>query len=175
MFLTHLWRFDPTKAKWGIIAKAYSVLREEEGKENAPLKLFLALNAPFLGIVDPENYLRIHGWNITAENGHTVMRRKAQVDTTGFRNSMLTTNASVEDVIRNSYDQGYIKRAGSDRAAPSANGISLTMATSAQPVQPVDGLVSFSALDRVVVAAETQGLLAADGKRYEIGGSHARD
>ena len=52
-FLTHLWQADPTKAKWTILAKAYSKLRDKVGKKKAPLPPFLAINAPFIGVVRP--------------------------------------------------------------------------------------------------------------------------
>lgn len=131
-FLTHMWQAEPTKAKWAILAKAYSELRDKVGKKRAPLPRFLAINAPFIGVVDPDDYLRIRGWDIVERDGQTILRRAARPDGATNGSSMLTTNASVEDVIRNSYYHGYIN--GGDLGfATLSSGMSLIMATSAQP------------------------------------------
>ena len=108
VFMTHLWRADPTKAKWIILAKAYSELREKVGKMRAPLPAFLAINAPFVGLIHPDDYLRIHGWDLIYRDGQTILRRAARPDGGAYEISMLMTNASVEDVIRNSCSQGSV-------------------------------------------------------------------
>lgn len=131
-FLTHLWQADPTKAKWAILAKAYSELRDKVGKKRAPLPPFLAINAPFVGIVDPDDYLRVHGWELIERAEQTILRRAARPDGAVYGISMLTTNASVEDVIRNSFHNGYINEDNSGFDALSG-GMSLIMA--AAPVR----------------------------------------
>lgn len=147
-FLTHLWQADPTKAKWAILAKAYSELRDKVGKKRAPLPPFLAINAPFVGIIDPDDYLRIHGWELIDRDGQTILRRAARPDGAVYGISMLTTNASVDDVIRNSFYHGYINDDNFGFAAHSG-GMSLIMATSAQPVghPSFDGLPIFNTGD----------------------------
>lgn len=134
-FLTHLWQADPTKAKWAILAKAYSELRDKVGKKRAPLPPFLAINAPFIGIIDPDDYLRVHGWDLIERAGQTILRRAAYPDGAVYGISMLTTNASVEDVILNSFRNGYINEDNSGSAALSG-GMSLIMAAAAQQVRP---------------------------------------
>ena len=52
-----MWTEDPFKAKWSVIAKAYSTIRDYISKEEAPLDVFLALIAP-------ANYLAVMGWDI---------------------------------------------------------------------------------------------------------------
>lgn len=131
--MTHLWQADPTKAKWAILAKAYSELRDKVGKKRAPLPPFLAINAPFVGVIHPDDYLRVHGWELIGRDGQTILRRAARPDGAVYGTSMLTTNASVEDVVRNSYYHGFINEDNFAFAAPSG-GMSLIMATSAQPV-----------------------------------------
>lgn len=147
-FLTHLWQADPTKAKWAILAKAYSELRDKVGKKRAPLSPFLAINAPFVGVVDPDHYLRIHGWEIIDRDGQTILLRAARPDGAASGSSMLTTNASVEDVIRNCCYHGYINENILGFGTLSS-GMSLIMATSAQPVgHPLfDGLPIYNTGD----------------------------
>jgi len=60
------WREDPFSAKWAILAKAYSVLRGSREKDEAPLDFFLGLVVPLMGIVSPENYPAMMGWQIAA-------------------------------------------------------------------------------------------------------------
>ena len=132
-FLTFLWQTDPFKAKWSILAKAYSVIRDQNGKENAPLDHFLSINAGFVGIVVPASYLDMLGWEISADvDGQILLRREFEVDTNSLDSHLLTTNKSVDDVIHNSYRNGYIV-GGPSVPAVVGHAATLTMATSAQP------------------------------------------
>lgn len=136
-FLTFLWQTDPFKAKWSILAKAYSVIRDHEGKEKAPLDGFLLINANFIGIIDPGSYLVMLGWQIAADgDGQIVLRREFEVNVNSLDVHLLTTNASVNDVVCNTYLHGYIV-GGRPAAASNGHGATLTMATSTQPVSRV--------------------------------------
>ena len=106
-FLTYLWQTDPFKAKWAILAKAYSIIRDTIGKENVPLEKFLAINGPLLGIVEPTNYLDFLGWEIaTDDDSQTILRRGADAD--AVDQSLIITNISVDDVVGYSIQQGLI-------------------------------------------------------------------
>ena len=140
--LTFLWQTDPFKGKWSILAKAYSIIRDQHGKENAPLDKFLLINTTFIGIADPKHYLDILGWEIAVDvDGQVVIRREIEVDVNTLDRRLLITNKSVDDVIRNSYHNGYILE-GTSAAALGGNGASLTMATSAQPPSNVAGTMA---------------------------------
>ncbi|MCJ1464669.1 hypothetical protein MMC07_003282 [Pseudocyphellaria aurata] len=129
--LTHLWDHDLSKDKWTIIAKAYSIIRDKIGKENASLPVFLAISALYMGVTEPEVYLVSHGWEIaTGKDGSSVLRR-----TNGFagnqnRQSVRTTIASVHDVLYNSFARSYISQDVFDEVKH-GNEVALTMATSA--------------------------------------------
>lgn len=98
-----MWRADPFKAKWSVLAKAYSVVRDEHGKYNVPLDAFLAINGPLLGIVESQNYLQHLGWQVAVcADGETILRRGSIVmDEETFR-----ANVSVNDVVINTYQAG---------------------------------------------------------------------
>ncbi|KAI9873489.1 MAG: hypothetical protein M1830_000346 [Pleopsidium flavum] len=131
-FLTYLWQADPFKAKWSILAKAYSIIRDTKGKDSAPLDSFLTINAPYIGIVPPAEYLDMLGWKFfTDGNNQTTLTRNAQADTTTFDQDLLTTNLSVNDIIQHSYDSGYISADGGMITV--GNESTMTMATTAQP------------------------------------------
>lgn len=99
-----MWHADPFKAKWTILAKAYSAIRDVQGKANAPLDQFLAMNTPLLGIIEPDQYLEALGWKFVVEaDGHLVVQREDRK----FEADVLSTNISVNGVLQNCYTQGY--------------------------------------------------------------------
>jgi hypothetical protein len=61
-FLNRLWAEDFFKAKWAIVAKAYSMIRDRLGKARAPISPFLAIAIPHIGILQPLDYFREMGW-----------------------------------------------------------------------------------------------------------------
>ncbi|KAL5337547.1 mating-type protein MAT alpha 1-domain-containing protein [Aspergillus crustosus] len=103
--LRYLWQNDPFKAKWTILAKAYSIIRDEHDAE-VSFDSFLTLNSKLIGIIEPGRYLDAMGWEL-AENGqqqYTMARVKTAVAT----EAQLTTNCSVEDLIKHCYETGYV-------------------------------------------------------------------
>ena len=146
-FLTYLWQTDPCKAKWSILAKAYSIIRDSKGKENAPLDVYLAINGPFIGIIAPENYLVMLGWEISLNGeGQVSLRRDSDLDVSVLDHQLLTSNVSVADIIQHSYDSGYIVDDGSNMTVPDNQPV-MMMATSAQ-LAPSNGQMD--------IVAETQ-------------------
>ncbi|KAI9851062.1 MAG: hypothetical protein M1838_004588 [Thelocarpon superellum] len=114
-FLTFLWKNDPFKAKWAILAKAYSVIRDSQGKHQAPLDFFLAINAPFIGIVQPAEYIAMLGWRFDIdEHGDRKLRRAFIPEADAFDNGDVTAVCSVHDVIQNSFEEGYIPAVGAE-------------------------------------------------------------
>ncbi|KAL3466800.1 mating-type protein MAT alpha 1-domain-containing protein [Aspergillus heterothallicus] len=103
--LRFLWQNDPFKAKWTILAKAYSTIRDEYDAE-VTLDSFLTLNAELIGILDPVRYLDVMGWDLT-DNGqqqYTMAKVKNPVAT----EAELSTNCSVDDIIKHCYETGYV-------------------------------------------------------------------
>lgn len=131
-FLTYLWQADPFKAKWTILAKAYSIIRDDKGKENAPLDSFLAINAPHLGVIPPAEYFKMLGWKFsTNENNETALTRETTA--TIVNRDLLTTNPSVGDIVQHCYTCGYV--AGDGDMLAVGDGSTMTMATTAQPTE----------------------------------------
>src|ERR1700712_3418873 len=60
--LTILWGSDPFKAKWAVIAAAYSSVRDAVGKPRAPLEIFLKIVCPSVGIFGVDEYLHKLNW-----------------------------------------------------------------------------------------------------------------
>jgi hypothetical protein len=105
--LTLLWQFDVQKAKFSLLAKAYSIIRDFKGKVSAPLDLFLASTCPRIGIVAPASYLNTFGWQVRAddEGKPSLQRMQSQLH---LDPTMSSTNLSVHDLIEHYKESGYI-------------------------------------------------------------------
>ncbi|KAI9715898.1 MAG: hypothetical protein M1812_005718 [Candelaria pacifica] len=109
-FLTYLWQQDIFQAKWALLAKAYSIVRDAKGKSNTPLDTFLAINGPFIGVICPDDYLALMGWELVLnEQGDLNLTRLFVPDATAFDETLRTTNVSVHDIIQHCYSQGYLQ------------------------------------------------------------------
>lgn len=103
--MKHLWHEDPFKAKWSILAKSYSRIRDVKGKPCAPLDQFLAVNGTLIGLIPPAEYLATLGWSLQAvPGGQMVLHRQAMA----IDHSLTSTNKSVNDIIMNCSLHGYV-------------------------------------------------------------------
>ena len=135
--MTNLWQSDRSKAKWAILAKAYTLIRDKKGKANAPLDSFLNLNAPLIGIPKPDEYMNKLGWEIIiSSNGEAKLRRNTDNDAAESAAGAMS-NASVQDIIAHSYEHGYINAQDGDIVKMPENEAVLSMTTSGNAVPPV--------------------------------------
>ncbi|KAI6850559.1 hypothetical protein KC327_g648 [Hortaea werneckii] len=139
--LTAWWHADPFEAKWAILAKAYSILRGGRDKDEAPLDEFFRLCAPRIGVIPPEQYQQMMGWQlIPAQEGeqdktpHIVRTFIPDVDT--FAEQYRTTTLSADDLVNFCTGAGYVRVSTPAIASPAAHG-ALTMA-----VQPNNTLTT---------------------------------
>lgn len=105
-FLTRMWSSDLFQAKWTIIAKAYSVIRDMVGKTNAPLDKFLQIVCPLIKIIEPANYMNTMGWWMPAGQ-HMELSRRFTLNPTLFQADVLTTTLSVDDLVNHCSSLGY--------------------------------------------------------------------
>lgn len=63
-----LWHKDPVRNRWALIAKVYSFIRDEVGKDKIPLSRFLGICCPIMKIIKPSNYLSSLGWHVQNNN-----------------------------------------------------------------------------------------------------------
>nr|QOE88728.1 alpha box protein [Phyllosticta citriasiana] len=132
-FMKTMWAEEETKAKWSIIAKAWSIIRDEVGKDSAPLDRFLELACPHIDILARDAYLSTLGWELSTDNGTTSLRRRFLPNFMDFPASFRTTTKSVQDVIDFVRSSGYGLPTNDTPPASSNTSTShLTMA--AQPV-----------------------------------------
>jgi hypothetical protein len=107
--LTKLWKQDPFKAKWTIVAKAYSRIRDLVEKANAPLDRFLTLACPAIGIIGVDDYLRKMNWSIQVANDGTINLHQTSLPFTAtFEPYIMHTSMTDSDVITLVAAKGYI-------------------------------------------------------------------
>ncbi|KAH8428987.1 uncharacterized protein LDX57_006658 [Aspergillus melleus] len=122
-----LWQNDQFKAKWAILARAYSIVRDDHVEE-VTLETFLALNAGFIGIIPPDRYLDAMGWQITADQQQYTM---ARVGNPKINEADVATNYSVDDIVNNCYENDYVT--ARNRRNRRGRGHAPVMAFAAQP------------------------------------------
>jgi hypothetical protein len=109
--LTKLWQQDPFKAKWAIIAKAYSIIRDAVGKVAAPLDLFLNQVCPEIGIISIDEYLHKMKWEfVTALDGMVSLQQTSAPDLSSFDERITRTVMTEWEVISFAENNGYMPR-----------------------------------------------------------------
>lgn len=110
-FLTTMWKSEPFKAKWAIVAGAYSNIRDVVGKQRASLVMFLKLVCPRIGIIGIEDYFRKMNWSLeTAPDGTTILVQHSVPDLSNFEARILYTDLTPRDIIHFCARMAYIPR-----------------------------------------------------------------
>jgi hypothetical protein len=85
-----MWKNDHFKAKWTVIAKAYSCIRDIVGKQRASLVTFLTLVCPRIGTIIVDNYFGKMNWNLeTTAGGTKILKQTSFPDLSYFRADIL--------------------------------------------------------------------------------------
>nr|AZB52188.1 MAT1-1 [Aspergillus pseudoglaucus] len=116
--LRFLWQNDPFKAKWAILAKAYSIIRDKHDDE-VSLESFLTLNAPLIGLLDPDRYLNVMGWQFAPDDQQQYTM--ARVKPTRVSEAESSRNYSVNDLVKHCYATGYVTEAFPKQKADACN------------------------------------------------------
>jgi hypothetical protein len=104
-----MWKNDPFKAKWTIVAKAYSSIRDVVGKQRASLLAFLTLVCPKIGMINAEDYFWKMNWKLEAAvDGTKVLKQTSFLDLSSFGADILYTNMTPKDVIHFCAQMCYI-------------------------------------------------------------------
>ncbi|KAF1947295.1 DNA binding protein with alpha box domain [Clathrospora elynae] len=130
--LAQLWETDPNKPLWSMMAKAWSTIRDQIGKDQAPLDQFFRIICSFLNMPTQEMYLELHGWclGIDEEGGPTLYRDDT-TESTSMSAGLPHMALSVEDIIAYcqsmGYAQGYVP--GTNTTSPTFLGQSINLAS----------------------------------------------
>ncbi|KAH6677649.1 alpha-1 domain protein [Halenospora varia] len=108
-YIKAMWDNDPFKAKWTIVARAYTTIRDYVGKSNASIDLFLDIVCPKIGIIGVEAYFTMMNWSVESTEDNTVVFRQiAEPDLSTFPQSIMTTLMTERDVIHFCASRAYI-------------------------------------------------------------------
>ncbi|KAK5998934.1 Mating-type protein MAT-1 [Cladobotryum mycophilum] len=137
-FLTALWNKDPFRNKWALVAKVYSFVRDEIGRDKVSLSYFLGLSCPLMKITEPAVYLETFGWCVEDDETGTSKLFQTETGTT-----ITETNLQLEgcpstenELLLAVINVGYFPDESPnlvERMNTSSNGI-MTTATSTLPV-----------------------------------------
>nr|ADE44127.1 MAT1 [Alternaria brassicicola]ADE44128.1 MAT1 [Alternaria brassicicola]BAJ10491.1 mating type protein MAT1-1-1 [Alternaria brassicicola]BAJ10492.1 mating type protein MAT1-1-1 [Alternaria brassicicola] len=103
-----LWEADPNKSLWSLMAKAWSTIRDQIGKDKAPLDQFFSLICTHLKMPTPESYLAVLGWSVSVnEEGDPTISRDGSTRSACVGTGLLDIALSVEDIIAYVQSMGY--------------------------------------------------------------------
>ena len=106
------------------------MIRDAQGKKNSPLDEFLKMTGPLIGIVPPNDYFSVLGWQMSfSADGQMVLARNQNINLASLNHDLLTTNLSVEDIVNVCYQNGYVVGDGITKLAAFGQS-TLTMACS---------------------------------------------
>ncbi|KAK6614652.1 hypothetical protein H4I96_00973 [Botrytis cinerea] len=125
--LSVLWGRDPFHAKWSIIARAYTLMRDAGVRRS--VSEFLALVCPHIGILTVDDYLSDLNWTFeTNEEGTVCLRQTSPPEIGSFPAHIARTLLTDLDIITFCGTQGYLPVAtaasivqGWNRVHPMAN------------------------------------------------------
>ncbi|KAH6714457.1 alpha box protein [Leptodontidium sp. MPI-SDFR-AT-0119] len=118
VYLTALWKRDPFKAKWTIIAAAYSKIRNTVGKPRAPLDQYLNIICPQMGIIAVDAYLEVFNWicDETPE-GSLLFHQTTAPELHTFDQHILHSSMTEKDLVLFCGSTGYIRQSVARRIA----------------------------------------------------------
>ncbi|KAF2132265.1 MAT1-1-1 [Dothidotthia symphoricarpi CBS 119687] len=103
-----IWEADPNKSFWSLMTKAWSMIRDQIGKDKAPLDQFFRIICPYLNMPSPETYLERHGWQLVIDKEGAPTISRENIPQPGSLGAGIADMAlSVEDIINYCQSMGY--------------------------------------------------------------------
>ncbi|CZT51034.1 uncharacterized protein RSE6_12117 [Rhynchosporium secalis] len=182
IYLTTLWKGDPFKAKWTIIAAAYSKIRNTVGKPRAPLDHYLKIICPQMGIIAVEEYLEIFNWSSTRDaEGSLHFTQTTAPNLHGLDQQILHSSMTEKDVVLFCGSVGYIRHSVARRIVGARSnhrqhqhGLLASapmIGTSDTPVSPMPSINTTQAAAEEFICEEPSTMSSLATKDYEWTGS----
>lgn len=111
--LALLWDTDPNKVQWALLAKTWSLIRDQIGKDRAPLAKYLKIMCPAMKIPSPEVYLEQFGWELHLDEKSDPRVSRSSVPP---QTSHAVCNMSIADIIRYCHNMGFAQEFDLDEA-----------------------------------------------------------
>ncbi|KAI9653549.1 MAG: hypothetical protein M1829_001171 [Trizodia sp. TS-e1964] len=107
--LAQLWKEDPFKNKWHLIARALSIIREIVGRTKSPLDNFLTIVCPYMQILTYQEYAQRLGWTLVIGpfGDLKFFQDPDCIDRTVFA-ALGDENYTVGDLVNLSLATGYV-------------------------------------------------------------------
>lgn len=116
-----MWEKDQNKPLWSLLAKAWSTIRDQIGKEKAPLAQFLSIICPQVKMISPEEYLERCGWQLYMDDTDTpALLQEFNPDLQAFSAEFAESTLSVEDIINYCQSTGYAQEYVADTTITSS-------------------------------------------------------
>lgn len=97
------------------MTKSWSIIRNQIGKEKAPLDLFFRIICPYLNVPSPDTYLESCGWALNADDeGTPTLSRESTPSPEAMSAGTDAMALSVEDIINYCQGMGYAQEYISD-------------------------------------------------------------
>ncbi|TWU74669.1 hypothetical protein ED733_003798 [Metarhizium rileyi] len=133
-FLTTLWNKDPFRNKWALIAKVYSFVRDEIGKDKITLAYFLSFSCPVMGIIEPQSYLAVLGWSVVGDSNSQKLVQDEAIAALGQSQLHSAEAPTTElELLTALVNVGYLPEQGIDLMGKLGANSNSIMATTTQP------------------------------------------
>lgn len=107
--INQMWHHDPFKAKWALIAKAYTIIRDRNSVAPVALNKYLRVVCPQVGIIDSNDYLEMLNWVwVQDAAGAKRLVQNPNNSFTGFDQRTTSTSMNEQDVINYCRTQGLL-------------------------------------------------------------------
>nr|AIF76159.1 mating type protein MAT1-1-1 [Didymella maydis] len=110
-----MWEADANKSLWSLMTKSWSIIRDQIGKDKAPLDQFFRIICPYLNIPSPETYLDSCGWTLESDDeGTPNLSREFTPSLEAMSAGIADMALSVDDIINYCQSMGYAQEYVSD-------------------------------------------------------------
>lgn len=103
--ISNLWAIEPLKAEWAILARAYTVIRDQFLVANPSLPEFIELTADLINVPTPQEYIELLGYRIRRDGDVFTLNQTGRCRVQEEIPSQIVT---VEDVLEFCQDIEYI-------------------------------------------------------------------
>ncbi|KAL6893410.1 MAT1-1-1 [Trichoderma evansii] len=166
-FLTTLWNKDSYRNKWALVAKVYSFVRDQIGRDKVSLSYFLNVACPIMKITEPSVYLSTFGWSVEDEAGSPkLIQTECSLNISHAALQSDDYPNTENDLLSAIINVGYLPDDSvnlMERMSANSNGI-MTTASSALPVLSTKEKTTFM---KVIEADPFQAARELLGPQYE--------
>lgn len=166
-FLTTLWNKDSHRNKWALVAKVYSFVRDQIGRDKVSLSYFLNVACPIMRITEPSVYLSTFGWSVEDEAGSPkLIQNECAMDISQAALQPDDYPNTENDLLSAIINVGYLPDDSvnlMERMSANSNGI-MTTASNALPVLSTKEKAAFM---KVIEADPFQAARELLGPQYE--------